>query len=127
MKSGETANYTETANYNWQWVAVTPATPDADGKQHEECADCHAVKAGSETVIPALISIKVENLTVAKPVRDVAATTAASTDSTYYVESTEWKAADGTSRIMVKPHWVDFSQCGFFLDNVQQKFTYDFA
>lgn len=96
-KSGETANYTETANHNWQWVAVTPATPNADGKQHEECADCHAVKAGSETVIPALTSIKVENLTVAKPVRDVAAATAASTDSTYYVESTEWKAADGTT------------------------------
>ena len=96
-KSGETENYTETANHNWQWVAVTPATPNADGKQHEECADCHAVKAGSETVIPALTSIKVENLTVAKPVRDVAAATAASTDSTYYVESTEWKAADGTT------------------------------
>ena len=96
-KTGETANYTETANHNWQWVAVTPATPNADGKQHEECADCHAVKAGSETVIPALTSIKVENLTVAKPVRDVAAATAASTDSTYYVESTEWKAADGTT------------------------------
>ena len=96
-KTGETANYTETANHNWQWVAVTPATPNADGKQHEECVDCHAVKAGSETVIPALTSIKVENLTVAKPVRDVAAATAASTDSTYYVESTEWKAADGTT------------------------------
>ncbi len=78
-------------------MTVTPATPNADGKQHEECADCHAVKAGSETVIPALTSIKVENLTVAKPVRDVAAATAASTDSTYYVDSTEWKAADGTT------------------------------
>ncbi len=65
-KTGETANYTETANHNWQWVAVTPATPNADGKQHEECADCHAVKAGSETVIPALTSIKVENLTVTR-------------------------------------------------------------
>lgn len=96
-KTGETANYTETANHNWQWVAVTPATPNADGKQHEECADCPAVKAGSETAIPALTSIKVENLTVAKPVRNVAAATAASTDSTYYVESTEWKAADGTT------------------------------
>ena len=96
-KTGETANYTETASHNWQWVAVTPATPNADGKQHEACADCHAVKAGSETVIPALTSIKVENLTVTKPVRDVAATTATSTDSTYYVESTEWKAADGTT------------------------------
>ena len=88
-KTGETANYTETANHNWQWVAVTPATPNAAGKQHEECADCHAVKAGSETVIPALTSIMVEHLTVAKPVKDVAATTATSTDSTYYVESTE--------------------------------------
>ena len=38
---------------DWQWVAVTPATPNADGKQHEECANCHAVKSGSETVIPA--------------------------------------------------------------------------
>ena len=96
-KTGETANYTETANHNWQWVAVTPATPNADGKQHEECADCPAVKAGSETASPALTSIKVENLTVAKPVRDVAAATAASTDSTYYVESAEWMAADGTT------------------------------
>lgn len=96
-KTGETANYTETANHNWQWVAVTTATPNADGKQHEECADCHAVKAGSETVIPALTSIKVENLTIAKPIRDVAAATAATTDSTYYVESAEWMAADGTT------------------------------
>ena len=96
-KTGETANYTETANHNWQWVVDTAATPNADGKQHEECADCHAVKAGSETVIPALTSIKVENLTVAKPVRDVAAATAATADSTYYVESAEWMAADGTT------------------------------
>ena len=93
----KSANYTETGNHNWQWVAVTLATPNADGKQHEECTDCHAVKAGNETVIPALASIKVENLTVAKPARDVAAATAASTDSTYYVESTEWKAADDTT------------------------------
>ena len=48
-------------------------------------------------MIPALTSIKVENLTVAKPVRDVAAASAASTDSTYYVESAEWKAAYGTT------------------------------
>ena len=96
-KTGETASYTETGNHNWQWKVDTAATPNKDGKQHEECADCHAVKAGSETVIPALTSIKVKNLTVAKPVRDVAAAAAASTDSTYYVESTEWKAADGTT------------------------------
>ena len=56
-KSGEPANYTETANHNWQWVVDTAATPNAAGKQHEECADCHAVKAGSETVIPALTSM----------------------------------------------------------------------
>ena len=96
-KIGETANYTETANHNWQWKVDTAATPNKDGKQHEECADCHAVKAGSETVIPALTSIKVENLTVAKPVRDVAAATAVSTDSSYTVANTEWKAADGTT------------------------------
>ena len=96
-KTGETANYTETASHNWQWVAVTPATPNADGKQHEECADCHAVKAGSETVIPALTSIKVENLTVAKPVRDAAAAMATTGDTTYTVANTEWTAADGTT------------------------------
>ena len=96
-KTGETANYTETGNHNWQWVAVTPTTPNADGKQHEECADCHTVKAGSETVIPALTSIKVENLTVAKPVRDAAAAMATTGDTTYTVANTEWTAADGTT------------------------------
>ena len=53
-KTGETANYTETTNHNWQWKVDTAATSNKDGKQHEECADCHAVKAGSETVIPTL-------------------------------------------------------------------------
>ena len=96
-KTGETANYTETANHNWQWKVDTAATPNADGKQHEECVDCHVVKAGSETVIPALTSIKVENLTVAKPVRDVAATMATTTDSTYTVVNTEWTASDCTT------------------------------
>ena len=38
-------------------------------------------------------SIKVENLTVAKPIRDVAAATAASTGSSYTVANTEWMAA----------------------------------
>lgn len=95
-KSGETANYTETANHNWQWVVKTAATPNADGKQHEECVDCHAVKTGSETVIPMLTSIKVENLTVAKPVKDAAAAMATTTDSSYTVANTEWMAADGT-------------------------------
>ena len=95
-KSGETANYTETASHNWQWKVVTAATPNAAGTQHEECANCHAVKAGSDTVIPALTSIKVENLTVTKPVKDNAAAEATTTDSTYYVANTEWMAADGT-------------------------------
>ena len=96
-KSGETTSYTETANHNWQWVVDTPATPNADGKQHEECVDCHAVKAGSETVIPMLISIMVEHLTVAKPVKDAAAMEASTTDTAYYVAATEWMAADGTN------------------------------
>ena len=95
-KSGEATNYTETAKHNWQWKVVTAATPNAAGTQREECADCHAVKAGSETVIPALTSIKVENLTVAKPVKDNAAAEATTTDSTYYVANTEWMAAGGT-------------------------------
>ena len=88
--------YTETAEHNWQWVVETAATPNAAGKQHEECVDCHAVKAGSETTIPMLTSITVEHLTVAKPVKDDAATAATTTDSAYYVANTEWTAADGT-------------------------------
>ena len=94
-KSGEPANYTETANHNWQWVVDTAATPNAAGKQHEECVDCHA-KRSENTEIPMLTSIKVENLTVAKPVKDAAATTPTTTDSTYTVANTEWMAADGT-------------------------------
>ena len=94
-KPGETANYTETANHNWQWVVDTPATPNADGKQHEECVDCHA-KRSENTEIPMLTSIMVEHLTVAKPVKDAAATAATTTDSAYTVANTEWMAADGT-------------------------------
>ena len=94
-KSGETANYTETANHNWQWVVDTAATPNAAGKQHEECVDCHA-KRSENTEIPMLTSIKVEHLTVAKPVKDAAATTLTTTDSTYTVANTEWMTADGT-------------------------------
>ena len=88
--------YTETANHNWQSKVDTAATHNAEGKKHEECVDCGAVKAGSETEIPMLTSIMVENLTVAKPVKDAAATAATTTDSTYYVANTEWTAADGT-------------------------------
>ena len=94
-KSGETANYTETANHNWQWKVDTAATPNADGKQHEECVDCHA-KRSENTVIPMLTSIMAEHLTVAKPVKDAAAAAATTTDSTYTVANTEWMAADGT-------------------------------
>ena len=94
-KSGETANYTETANHNWQWVVDTAATPNAPGKQHEECVDCHA-KRSENTEIPMLTSIMVEHLTVAKPVKDAAAAIATTTDSTYTVANTEWMAADGT-------------------------------
>ena len=81
-KSGETANYTETANHNWQWVVETAATPNAPGKQHEECVDCH-VKRSENTEIPMLTSIMVEHLTVAKPVKDAAATAPTTTDSAY--------------------------------------------
>ena len=94
-KSGETANYTETANHNWQWVVDTAATPNAAGKQHEECVDCHA-KRSENTEIPMLTSIKVEHLTIVKPVKDAAAAAATTTDSTYTVANTEWMAADGT-------------------------------
>ena len=93
MTDGST--YTETANHNWQWVVDTAATPNAAGKQHEECVDCHA-KRSENTEIPMLTSIMVENLTVAKPVKDAAAAMATTTDSTYYVANTEWMAADGT-------------------------------
>ncbi len=81
-KSGETANYTETANHNWQWVVDTAATPNAAGKQHEECVDCHA-KRSENTPIPMLTSIMVEHLTVAKPVKDAAAAMASTADTTY--------------------------------------------
>ena len=94
-KSGETTNYTETANHNWQWVVDAAATPNAAGKQHEECVDCHA-KRSENTDIPMLTSIMVEHLTVAKPVKDAAAAAATTTDSTYTVANTEWMAADGT-------------------------------
>ena len=95
-KSGEAGFYTETAEHNWQWVVDDAATPNAAGKQHEECVDCHA-KRNENTPIPMLTSIMVENLTVAKPVKDGVATAPTTTDSTYYVANTEWTAADGTT------------------------------
>ncbi len=97
MTDGST--YTETANHDWQWVVDDAATPNAAGKQHEECVDCHA-KRSENTEIPMLTSIKVENLTVAKPVKDAAATKPTTTDSTYTVANTEWMAADGTPLVI---------------------------
>lgn len=94
-KMTDSSTYTETANHTWQWVVDTAATPNAAGKQHEECVDCHA-KRSENTEIPMLTSIKVENLTVAKPVKDAAAAIATTTDSSYTVANTEWMAADGT-------------------------------
>ena len=95
-KMTDSSTYTETANHNWQWVVDTPATPNAAGKQHEECVDCGA-KRSENTEIPMLTSIMVEHLTVAKPVKDVAAAIATTTDSSYTVANTEWMAADGTT------------------------------
>ena len=92
MTDGST--YTETANHNWQWKVDAAATPNAAGKQHEECVDCHA-KRSENTEIPMLTSIMVEHLTVAKPVKDAAAAMASTGDSTYYVANTEWTAKDG--------------------------------
>ncbi|MCR1906698.1 S-layer homology domain-containing protein [Intestinimonas butyriciproducens] len=94
-KMTDSSTYTETANHNWQWVVDAPATPNAAGKQHEECVDCHA-KRSENTEIPMLTSIMVEHLTVAKPVKDAAAAMATTTDSSYTVANTEWMAADGT-------------------------------
>lgn len=94
-KAGETEKYTETANHNWQWVVESPATPNAAGKKHEECTDCHATRS-ENTVIPMMTSIKVEKLTVAKPAKGAAAAKATTTDSAYTVANTEWKAADGS-------------------------------
>ena len=94
-KMADGSTYTETANHNWQWKVDTAATPNAAGKQHEECVDCHA-RRSENTPIPMLTSIMVEHLTVAKPVKDDTAAAPTTTDSTYYVANTEWMAADGT-------------------------------
>ena len=52
-KSGETANYIETAAHTWVWVVDQEAALNQPGMQHEECTDCHA-KRSENTVIPAL-------------------------------------------------------------------------
>lgn len=51
-KSGETANYTETAEHTWVWVVDQEAALNQPGKQHEECTGCH--KRSENTEIPAL-------------------------------------------------------------------------
>ena len=98
-KMTDSSTYTETANHNWQWVVDTAATPNAAGKQHEECVDCHATRS-ENTTISMLTSIMVENLTVAKPVKDAAAAAASTTDSAYTVAYTEWMSADGASLVI---------------------------
>ena len=95
-KAGETEKYTETANHNWQWVVDIVATPNAAGKKHEECTDCHA-KRSENTEISMMTSIMVDHLTVAKPAKDAKAAAATTTDSAYTVVNTEWKAADGST------------------------------
>lgn len=52
-KSGEIANYTETAAHTWVWVVDQEAALGQPGKQHEECVDCPA-KRSENTEIPAL-------------------------------------------------------------------------
>ena len=52
-KSGETTNYTETAEHTWAWVVDQEAALNQPGKQHEECTGCHA-KCSENTEIPAL-------------------------------------------------------------------------
>ena len=88
-KMTDDSTYTETAEHNWQWVVETAATPNAAGKQHEECVDCHA-RRSENTPIPMLTSIMVEHLTVAKPVKDDAAAEATTTDSTYTIAAFQW-------------------------------------
>ena len=64
-------HYTQTANHNWQWVTTVEATPTTPGMQVLQCAQCGAVKPGSETSLPVLQSINVENLYAAAPVVDM--------------------------------------------------------
>ena len=52
-KSGETTNYTETAEHTWVWVVDQEAALNQPGEQHEECTGCHA-KRSENTEIPAL-------------------------------------------------------------------------
>ena len=91
-KSGETANYTETAGHTWVWVVDQEAALGQPGKQHEECTGCHA-KRNENTEIPALRDYAVT-------VTGGTATVAAGTPITRAMEGVEVtvtaQAPDGT-------------------------------
>ena len=76
-------------------ITVTPAGIGTPGTWHTVCVDCgETMNTGT---IPALVKIDVAKLTVAKPVKDAAATAPTTTDSAYTVANTEWMAADGAT------------------------------
>ena len=89
-KPGETANYTETANHNWEYDETnsTPAIVDAAGKNAYKCADCKATKTEN---IPALTAISAVNVTVTAPVKGATPGTATTADTTYSVAYTDWE------------------------------------
>ena len=90
-KSGETANYTETAEHTWVWVVDQEAALNQPGKQHEECTGCHA-KRSENTVIPALTAISAVNVTVTAPVKGAAPEDAMTVaGSPYSVAATDWE------------------------------------
>ena len=102
-------HYTQTANHNWQWVTTVEATPTTPGTQVLQCAQCGAVKPGSETSLPVLQSINVENLYAAAPVVDMPAEMAVANDITHYVASTQWMDPAGNALNMdeaFKPNTV---------------------
>ena len=84
----------EAAHVESNMITDTPAGIGTPGTWHTECFVCG--KQMNTGTIPALVKIDVAKLTVAKPVKDAAATTPTTTDSTYTVANTEWMAADGT-------------------------------
>lgn len=83
----------QTEKHNWTVESVENATFESEGTINYKCSGCGAGKSSS---IAKLVKIDVANLTVAKPVKDVAAAEAITTDAAYYVAATEWVAADGT-------------------------------
>ena len=103
------AVYTQNANHNWQWVTTVEATLTTPGTQVLQCAQCGAVKPGSETSLPVLQSINVENLYAAAPVVDMPAEMAVANDITHYVASTQWMDPAGNALNMdeaFKPNTV---------------------